>query len=317
VATPIQLANPPEVQPAGDRCAPRPLWARIALPAGLLVCWVAVAGVAAWPGGWPILGALLFALGGLVIAATAHPPLQVFTAIPSLATGGSSVALTFDDGPDPQHTPAVLDALEAGGARGTFFLVGERVRRHPELAAAIAERGHQVASHGDRHDWRVMFTRRQSLADLGDGLAAVLDATGRRPAWYRPPIGLATPELIDAARAHGAQVAGWSVRPRDGTEDDPAVVRSRIAERIGPGDVVLLHDVARLDGRPPPAAAALPGILQDLDEQGLRAVTIAELFGAPAYQEGAPGPASRSPWPVLVGLTMIVGLGLMGWAALG
>src|SRR5262245_6137382 len=100
----------------------------------------------------------------------------------------SGVALTFDDGPDPDATPAVLDALDAGGASATFFLVGEQVEAHPELARDVAARGHAVALHGYGHVEHAQLGDGAG-DDLARGLEAVASATGTRPQLYRPPYG--------------------------------------------------------------------------------------------------------------------------------
>jgi peptidoglycan/xylan/chitin deacetylase (PgdA/CDA1 family) len=97
------------------------------------------------------------------------------------------VALTFDDGPHAQGTPAVLEALARGGASATFFLVGEQVVRRPALAREIVDAGHEVAVHGYRHSLLLRRRVRELAADLDRALAVIADATGVAPALYRPP----------------------------------------------------------------------------------------------------------------------------------
>src|SRR3954471_17189558 len=108
-------------------------------------------------------------------------------------TGGDGVALTFDDGPHPQGTPAVMDALAAAGATATFFLVGEQVERRPALAAELVAAGHEVALHGHRHRTLLPLPARALDHELDRGAAIVEDAAGAAPAHYRPPYGIFTP----------------------------------------------------------------------------------------------------------------------------
>ena len=110
--------------------------------------------------------------------------------LPRRIDDSAGVALTFDDGPHPEGTPAVLDALEAADAKATFFLCGEQVERHPSLAAEIAAAGHVVAIHGYRHRNMLRLAPRTFVDDLERGIAAIEDAVGRRPEIYRPPYGI-------------------------------------------------------------------------------------------------------------------------------
>jgi len=195
------------------------------------------------------------------------------------------VALTFDDGPDPKYTREVLSALEAGGARATFFMVGEKVRLYPELVREVYERGHQVAHHSQSHDWRVMLSPALATEDLAGGAAAFSHVLGRRPRFFRPPIGLVTPDLLGAVREAGMVALLWSVRTFDGRPVTPQRLVKRVLDGLGPGDVVLLHDVspAAAPEQAPAAIEALPAILDGLERKGITAVTVSELLGEPAY----------------------------------
>jgi peptidoglycan/xylan/chitin deacetylase (PgdA/CDA1 family)/outer membrane lipoprotein-sorting protein len=247
----------------------------------------------------PALTALLgCSLVGLVVYASLHPERGIFG--PTVVRGpaaSAAVALTFDDGPDPEHTPRVLDALAAGGARATFFLIGRRVLEQPSLARTIVERGHQVALHGHSHRWELMFFRRRLLQDLADSAAAVVAATGLRPRFYRPPVGIVAPEVHDAAEAVGARLVAWSLRPFDGAGLPPDDVHRRVSSKIRGGDIVLLHDARPMGASHmvPPAVAALPAILDDLARRGLRSVTLAELLGQDAYVSESTAVSTSAP----------------------
>ncbi len=189
----------------------------------------------------------------------------------------TAVALTFDDGPHPEGTPAALDALAAAGARATFFLVGEQVRRFPELAAEVVARGHAVALHCDRHRNLLRLTPRAIRADLERAAAAVADATGRRPRLQRPPYGIFSAAGLRAVRGLGLAPLLWSKWGRDWTASATAESVATLAlDGIGPGDVVLLHDADHysVPGSWRATVAALPPILDRLQVLGLETVTL-------------------------------------------
>jgi len=271
---------------------PRSLISRTALPGLVGLLWCALAWVVVTGTTWWLLPLCLATLVTACVLAALAPEYQLYAPVRLHGPrDGTAVALTFDDGPDPEHTPAILDALEAAGARGTFFVVGERAQAHPELVRELVERGHQVANHSHRHRWwESLFFLPAAERDLSRASDAIEAAAGVRPALFRPPIGMLTPELWVASRRHGMDVAGWTVRPYDGRVRDPAEITRRVTSAQGPGDVVLLHDTAGRDGSPPPARDALPAILSDLTERGLQAVTLSDLWGVPAYRDGSVPP---------------------------
>ena len=261
---------------------------RFVVPSLIAICWAVLAAVVfVIPAHWPVLGIWLGLLLGAVVAGSARPSLDFFgQALSRNPAAGDRVALTFDDGPDGQHTLRIAELLEGAGGRGTFFVVGRRVLEHPEVVAELVRRGHQVGLHGHDHVWHLMLREPLLIDDLLAVDAAVHAATGRHPRWYRPPIGLTAPPMMNVLRQWRLFFAGWSVRPFDGRVDDPHEVRRRVSA-VGPGDVVLLHDASPVSGppRPPPVVDALPGILEDLQGKGLRPVTMSELFDEPAWFE--------------------------------
>jgi peptidoglycan/xylan/chitin deacetylase (PgdA/CDA1 family) len=157
--------------------------------------------------------------------------------------GADGVALTFDDGPHPVGTPAVLESLARAGAHGTFFMIGEQVARRPSLAAQVMADGHVIALHGYRHRWQVRLGAGQVAEDLRRGAAAIEDATGVRPVWHRPPYGLYSPAGLAATRAAGMQPLLWSRWGKDWRKfTTPARIAGRVTAELSPGDVILLHD---------------------------------------------------------------------------
>lgn len=271
---------------------------RLLLPCSLVLCGLSSFGI--WclaPNLWPLLVLLAGGLLVLLVLAALNPSWQCYGAVTSRGSRSrAQVALTFDDGPDPQHTRSVLDVLDAVGAQGTFFMVGEKVRREPQLVREVHNRGHQVGHHSERHDWRVMLSPTLAAMDLARGDAAFASTLERRPRFFRPPIGLVTPELLNAVREAEMVALHWSLRSRDGLPTTSQQLVARVLDGVGPGDIVLLHDVSPA-GTPetiPPVIEALPRILDGLAERGLRAVTVSELLGEPAYfADGAAPPLGK------------------------
>jgi peptidoglycan-N-acetylglucosamine deacetylase len=156
------------------------------------------------------------------------------------ATG---VALTFDDGPHPEGTPAVLEVLARTGARATFFVIGEQVRRRPEMLARTVKAGHAVALHGYRHRLQPRLSAAAVAEDLARGVAAIEDAIGITPAWHRPPFGIYSPAGLRAARAAGLEPLLWSRWGRDWRRwTTPGAIAARATRSVIGGDVILLHD---------------------------------------------------------------------------
>jgi peptidoglycan-N-acetylglucosamine deacetylase len=163
--------------------------------------------------------------------------------LPRTLPGSAGVALTFDDGPHPDGTPAVLGILARAGARATFFLVGEQVERRPELAAEIAAAGHAVALHGYRHRLQLRMSTVELRDDLARGAAAIESAIGRPPVWHRPPYGIYSPAGLRAAREAGLRPLLWSRWGKDWRKfTTPRRIASRALAGALPGDVILLHD---------------------------------------------------------------------------
>ena len=202
--------------------------------------------------------------------------LERWRRFPALERLESGVALTFDDGPDPDGTPAVLRALRTAGARAVFFLVGEQVEAHPELARQVAEEGHVLALHGFRHVEHDDLGD-AARADLERGAAAIAAATGVDPSLYRPPYGRFSERSYVAAREFGLEPVYWSAWGSDWEPIPPERIAETVIRDLDPGAIVLLHDSARYATRPSaaPTAEALPAILAAMAERGLEPVTLA------------------------------------------
>ena len=183
------------------------------------------------------------AAAGLPAAASISSASRSLLRVDDRLADRSAVALTFDDGPHPQGTPAFLDALDHMGAKATFFLVGEQVAARPGLAAEIVARGHEIGIHSYRHRAATWLTPRAFRDDLDRAVDAVAQATGLTPELYRPPRGVFSYSALAEVRRRGLFSVLWAVDGRDwrGTATAESI-SGRIARLLQGGDVVLLHD---------------------------------------------------------------------------
>lgn len=240
------------------------------------------AAVAAVPELWPPIVAGLAANHAVLIAASLLPRSQLIgrnlVRLPEAAAQRGEVAITFDDGPDPEVTPRVLDLLDAYRARASFFCVGERAAAAPGLVREIVRRGHSVENHSHRHStafgWYGPWRLRRELEAAQRALA---DAAGAPPVFFRAPFGTRNP-LLDLALARlGLTLVSWTRRGFDTVDGDPARVLQRLVNGLAPGDVLLLHDgvtVRARRGGAPTALAVLPRVLERLADRGLKAVSL-------------------------------------------
>jgi peptidoglycan/xylan/chitin deacetylase (PgdA/CDA1 family) len=225
---------------------------------------------------------VLSALGGVVMAgyllpglAGAWPALRRPLGIEDRTASGRGYALTFDDGPHAQGTPAVLDTLARFKTHATFFLVGEQVRRNPGLAAEIVAAGHGVGLHCDRHRNLLRLTPRQVREDIARSEETITSATGRPIAIYRPPYGVANAAALRLAGRAGWRTLLWSQWGRDwAVKATPASIAELLTRGAGEGSVLLLHDADDYSapGSWRRTAAALPQVLETLAARGLQAV---------------------------------------------
>jgi peptidoglycan-N-acetylglucosamine deacetylase len=188
-----------------------------------------------------LAGSGIGAASGLFAWAATAPSAQLFGKTLHHTGKSSTLALTFDDGPNPALTPQLLDLLDSHHAHATFFLVGKHVRAFPQLAEQIAQRGHAIGNHTDSHPSLTFLSPRKIQEELSGCDAAIEQAIGRRPQWMRPPYGFRGPHLASIVRSRGARIVMWSKSGRD-WNPQPAEQMIRRLERVGGGDVVLLHD---------------------------------------------------------------------------
>jgi len=195
---------------------------------------------------------------------------------------GQVAVLTFDDGPDAEGTPAMLDALDAAGARGTFFVLGEQLMKNIRLGREIVERGHEVGLHGFVHERHSELTPTQARDDLARGLGTVEAATGARPRFYRPPYGCFSEHSYAACEALELEPMYWSAWGEDWGEAPGERIAELVIRDLEAGAIVALHDSARYASRESalPTAEAVPLIAAAAGERGLELVGLAEALAA-------------------------------------
>lgn len=184
------------------------------------------------------------------------------------------VHLTFDDGPDRQWTPRVLDALAAAQASATFFVIGRQAQRAPELLRRMLAEGHEVGNHtfSHRHPWTL--SRAAARAEVLDGAAVLADLLGQAPRFFRPPHGRTRPCMTAAARAAGQRLVLWH---RSAIDWGPFGSAARILARLRAtrrGEIVLMHDGRNRHNRPAELLRVLPDFLRELHRRGLRAAPL-------------------------------------------
>ena len=241
----------------------------------------AVVGAALLPGTWPWALAALVAnhaalsVTGLLPRSTWLGPNWV--TLPPASIARREVALTIDDGPDPEVTPQVLDLLDEAGVRATFFCIGRRARQAPALCREIVARGHGVENHGDSHSNAFsLFGPARMRADISAAQATLSDITGQAPRFFRATAGLRNPLLEPVLAELDLQLAAWTRRPFDTVNADPERVLQRLQRNLGPGDILLMHDghAARTPAGEPVILATLPRLLQAMAQAELQPVTL-------------------------------------------
>jgi peptidoglycan/xylan/chitin deacetylase (PgdA/CDA1 family) len=241
----------------------------------------AAAGFALRPALWP------WALGAVVadhLALTAAglvPRSRLlganWTRLPAAAAARGEVAITIDDGPDPEVTPAVLALLERQGVRVSFFCVGERVARFPQLARDIVARGHSIENHSEHHLHRFSLLGPGGMrAEVERAQASIAATTGVTPRFFRAPAGLRNPFLAPVLARLGLDLVSWTRRGFDTVSADAARVLARLTRGLAAGDILLLHDghAARTAAGAPLVLEVLPPLIAALHRSQLSPVTL-------------------------------------------
>ena len=270
--------------PTAPRSAPSPRWPAYAKAS---VACHAAAGVAALavPSAWPwALGAVV--ANHLALTAGGLWPRSSWlgrnwTRLPAPSAARREIAITIDDGPDPEVTPAVLDLLDAHGARATFFAIGIVAARAPALCREIVRRGHSVQNHSDCHSHRFSLLGPRAMAsEVGAAQARLGDITGIEPRFFRAPAGLRNPFLAPVLQRLDLELVSWTRRGFDTVRHRPERVLDRLSSGLSAGDILLLHDghAARSSAGQPVILDVLPALLDRCKSAGFRTTTLPAAF---------------------------------------
>jgi len=244
---------------------------------------LALAALMVWPARWPWPLAAILSDHLVILVGVFLPRGRLFgpnlTRLPEPAVSRREVALTFDDGPDPDVTPRILDLLDTHAAKASFFCVGARAEGSPELVGEIIRRGHEVLNHSFGHAHS--FPARGLVAmrrDIGRAQAVLTRLTGRTPALFRAPMGFRSPFMEPAIAAHGLHFVSWTRRGFDTRERDAEKVLARLTRGLAAGDILLLHDRGSAVARSgqPIVLEVLPGLLERITASGLHATTLSQ-----------------------------------------
>ena len=194
--------------------------------------------------------------------------------LPDAAASRNEIALTFDDGPDPDVTPKVLDILDSHQAKASFFVIGDKAAAHPEMIREIVKRGHSIENHSQKHSNFFGFFAWTALReDIGTAQEIITAITGRPPEFFRAPMGIRNPMLDPVIARLGLRYITWTRRGFDTVAGDPAVVLQRLTRDLSAGDILLLHD-RRTGGQRAMVLEVLPALLDRIAAAGLKPVSL-------------------------------------------
>jgi peptidoglycan/xylan/chitin deacetylase (PgdA/CDA1 family) len=267
-------ARPPP--PLLQRLLPSPL-----MKASALLHLTAAGSLAAVPSAWPWAAGAVIA-DHLILAGSGLAPRSSWLGpnlnrLPASAAACGAIALTIDDGPDPEVTPRVLERLAERGARATFFCIGERVARYADLAREIVRRGHAVENHSQRHLRRFSLLSSGAITrEITEAQETLTRVCGSPPRFFRAPAGLRSPLLEPELARLGLRLASWTRRGLDTVSRDAGVVLGRLSRGLSGGDILLLHDGggARTLAGGPVILEVLPRLLDAAAEARLAPVTL-------------------------------------------
>lgn len=244
-----------------------------------LAVFVLLLDIGLWP--W-VLGAVIvnhLAITVLGLLPRSHALGTNWTELPPASIARREIALTLDDGPDPDVTPRVLELLDRYNVKATFFCIGRQAERYPDLCREIVARGHAVENHSQHHRHNFSLLGQDGFArEIQAGQEALQRITGQAPHFFRAPAGLRNPFLDPVLTRLDLQLASWTVRGFDTCTQDAAKVRERLMRGLRPGAILLLHDghAARILSGEPMVLAVLPELIASAQASGLHFVTLRE-----------------------------------------
>ena len=252
-----------------------------ALKLSMLVLSACIIATLIRPALWPwtlatvVFNHMLLAIAGLIPRSTLLGP--NITQLPEDAARRGEVAITIDDGPDPEVTPQVLDILDRYQARASFFCIGRLAAQHPELCREIVRRGHAIENHSQSHNWYFSLLAPWSIhREVQEAQTILSDVSGQPPRFFRATAGLRNPQLEPVLAHCGLRLCSWSKRGFDTQVGDADAVFRSLTRDLKGGDILLLHDgsAARTAEGKPVILDVLPRLLDNLAQQNIRSVTL-------------------------------------------
>ncbi len=203
--------------------------------------------------------------------------------IRSGSKNNKKIALTFDDGPDPNYTPGILDILKKENIKATFFIVGKKIEAYPELTERIVKEGHDFGSHTFNHKNLILAKATTVLNELSKTDWAIWKKTGKRPLYFRPPFGLYNPRVNRVASGFGYKIILWTLSSEDWRGLSVKKIAKRIISKVRPGNIILFHDstfynLYNKKNKDYNIIEAMSEIIKKLKDQGFKLVTISELL---------------------------------------
>ena len=230
-----------------------------------------------------LLAAVLIALG--VALFTVFFDQAIITrrdTIYRVPSSGKIVALTFDDGPSPDWTPKILDALKEENIKATFFMLGRHVEEYPDVARRVAEDGHEIGNHTYDHHVLIYYKTEELEKEIRDAQAAIYKATGITTKYFRPPKAWLTGNEKKQIRSMGYETILWSLNSKDWVTFHDKQITSYILRNIRPGDIILFHDSGGVfhaeGGSRKQTVKTISRLAGKLREKGYKFVTISELL---------------------------------------
>jgi peptidoglycan/xylan/chitin deacetylase (PgdA/CDA1 family) len=228
---------------------------------------------------------IIFILGFSISAFTVFFDEAVLVKKGTFSNGNSReklVALTFDDGPSPEWTPQILNALKQAGIKATFFMLGEHVRKYPEIARLVASEGHEVQNHSYDHHVLIYYKMDELEEEIKKTEQVIREVTGVTTKYFRPPKAWLRKAEKDKINELGYKIVLWSLNSKDWvTFDDKYIVRY-LTRRIHPGDIILFHDSGGVfsteGGNRHETVNTIPRLAEKLRQLGYRFVTVSELM---------------------------------------
>ena len=255
------------------------VWLMIAMHLLLAVMGLAFSNI------WPLWLGILIALQAIIVFLILTPRNRcissAITRLPHNADTHHTIALTFDDGPDPVVTPQVLDILDQYQIKASFFCIGHRVQRYPHIVQQIVQRGHSVENHGFQHATLfALFSPSRMQKDMLKAQEAIFKAAGVWPRFFRPTAGFRPPWISIALARCGLHLAMWSARGFDTREPQTQRVLHRLTQSLKPGSILLLHDghSATTPTGKAVVLAVLPQLLQTIRQKGLHCARLQDVI---------------------------------------